>query len=178
MNQIGKVAGIAIRTAIKGPMREVRAASARADAGIDGDIKVSANRGITFIDRRQWEQVTRELQAELPWHTRRANVLVAGLTLGDLLGKRIRLGTVEVQINAETKPCGLMDELHPGLRAALVPECRGGVYGRVIRSGVFAIGDTVTIVAAEQAVFTHPEHEPGARVIPGGASSQNLQDPR
>lgn len=142
----GRVVAIAIRTAVKGPMRELREAVASADGGIDGDVKVAAHRGVTLIDRGQWSEVTRELKAELPWHTRRANVLVEGLNLAELIGKQIRIGAVELTVNAETKPCGLMDELHPGLRQALVPDCRGGVYGRVTRSGSFKLGDSVTLM--------------------------------
>jgi MOSC domain-containing protein YiiM len=38
-----------------------------------------------------------------------------------------------------------MDELAPGLRAALTPDWRGGVTGRVIADGTIAVGDEVRI---------------------------------
>ena len=120
-----RVAAIAVRTAVDGPMREIQRAVAAVDGGVDGDLDCAPDRGITFISSQQWLQVVRELGAELPWHTRRANVLVDAPELAYWIGKTIRVGGVEVAVKAETKPCGLMDQLHRGLKDALVPECRG-----------------------------------------------------
>ncbi len=141
-----RVAAIAVRTAVDGPMQEIERAVATVDGGVDGDLDCAPDRGITFISSQQWQDVVRELGVELPWHTRRANVLVDSPDLSGWIGKNIRVGGVEVAVKAETKPCGLMDQLHAGLREALAPECRGGVYGRVTQAGSFGIGDTITIL--------------------------------
>lgn len=37
-----------------------------------------------------------------------------------------------------------MDEAAPGLRSALVPDWRGGVFAQVIEGGVVRLGDAVT----------------------------------
>lgn len=142
---IGRVLSIALRSPNTGPMREVSAADAVAGGGLVGDVKSAEQRGITLLAARQWERVTDELAADLPWHTRRANVLVECDALGHLIGKRIRVGPVEVEVIAETRPCNLMDQQHPGLRAALVPDCRGGVYGRILTSGPIHVGDAVRL---------------------------------
>ncbi len=141
-----RVTAIAVRTAVDGPMREIERAAVAVDGGVDGDVDCTPDRGITFISSRQWRRVVRELGAELPWHTRRANVLVDAPELGGWIGQTIRVGGVEVAVKAETKPCGLMDQLHRGLKHALAPECRGGVYGRVTQAGSFGVGDKITIL--------------------------------
>lgn len=145
---IGKVLSIAVRTVQGGAMKEVPHASACVDGGLEGDIAVSASRGITFISAEQWRQVTGELGADLAWHMRRANVLVETASLGQFIGKSVRVGEVELKITDETRPCALMDQLHQGLRAALVPDCRGGVHGRVLRAGRIRVGDMLTFVDA------------------------------
>ena len=38
-----------------------------------------------------------------------------------------------------------MDEIRPGLTAALTPDWRGGVLGRVVQDGEIAVGDEVRI---------------------------------
>lgn len=140
----GRVLGIALRN---GPlvMREVPTAQATAGAGLTGDHQVSAERGITFISAPQWAEVTRELNAELPWFTRRANVLLDWPALGELIGRTIRVGPVRVAIKGETRPCGLMDRLYNGLRAALKPEFRAGVHGEVLNAGQIQVGDEVRV---------------------------------
>ena len=141
----GRVVAIAVRTTRNGPMREIESARAQQDGGIDGDLPVEPDRGITLIALEQWEQVTGELGVELPWHTRRANILVEGVQMADLLDRTVRVGEVELKITGETKPCGLMDQQHAGLREVLVPELRGGVLGRVVRGGEFAVGDVISV---------------------------------
>lgn len=141
---VGKIRAIAIKTAESGPMREVEEAVAEVDGGLVGGVKPSPDRGITFLATAHWRQVMGELNANLPWHTRRANVLIEAESLAHLIGKRLRFGEVEVQVINETRPCGLMDQFLPGLKDALKPDCRAGVYGRVICGGVFRIGDTAT----------------------------------
>ena len=141
----GKVASIALRTAKNGPMREVPSAVAQANAGLEGDLKVSKRRGITFIEREHWEEVCRELAIDLPWHTRRANVLVEEANLAELIGRTVAIGELEVTILGETEPCGNMDRIHRGLRQALTPNLRGGVHGRVERGGTLRVGDAILV---------------------------------
>jgi MOSC domain-containing protein YiiM len=142
-NNDSRVVAIALRPARKVPMQEVSAVQAAADGGLDGDHPASPDRGITLLAKAQWDSVVRELGVNLPWHTRRANVLVEGMNLAELIGKTVHLGEIEVAVKAETKPCARMDEIHPGLRAALEPDCRGGVYGRITVGGSITVGDAV-----------------------------------
>jgi MOSC domain-containing protein YiiM len=142
---IGAVLALALRTAVNGPMQEVREAVAAADGGLAGDLRSSPERGVTLISAPQWKQVCEELGVSLPWHTRRANVLLDLDRLELLAGRRLRIGQVELEVLSETKPCGLMDQQHAGLRNALRPEWRGGVCCRVLTGGVLRVGDAVEL---------------------------------
>lgn len=144
---IGRVLKIALRTRPKGPMQEVPEASGSENGGLTGDVSSRPDRGITFLASQQWAEATRELEKELPWHTRRANILVDAASLAELIGRTISVGDVRVRINAETRPCSLMDRLEPGLRAALTPDCRAGVYGRILNDGQLRVGDLVVLQA-------------------------------
>ncbi|MCG3126312.1 MAG: hypothetical protein CHACPFDD_01144 [Phycisphaerae bacterium] len=141
-----RVAAIAVRSPQTGPMVELREARAQADGGIEGDVPSNPQRGVSFISLPQWHSTMQELGgARLPWHTRRANILVDADSLAAWIGRTVRVGDVEVSITAETRPCELMDRFLPGLRAALARDCRGGVHGRVVRGGVIRVGDAVTL---------------------------------
>ncbi len=137
------VLGIALRTAKKGPMQEIDRVNVSKADGLEGDVSAAVHRGITLLSADQWAQTTETLGADLPWHTRRANVLLEGGSLQKLIGSTVQLGELKIKVNAETEPCGLMDQLHPGLRAALVPDCRGGVYGEIVEGGTLKVGDTL-----------------------------------
>lgn len=143
MDSIGNVTAIALRLGPGRPMSTVSEAVAAENSGLDGDQSSSPRRGITFISARQWQQTMSEMGIDLPWHTRRANVLIDCDGLADLIGKTITLGEAEVRIHAETKPCQNMDQQYPGLLRALAQDCRGGVYGQVIKQGRFKVGDPV-----------------------------------
>ena len=142
---VGRIRGIALRGADRGPMREVREVRAHPNGGLEGDVKSSLQRGVTLLASRQWEQVEGELGVELPWHTRRANILVECDSLGHLIGRTVRIGEAEMEVLAETKPCGVMEQLQPGLRAALAGDCRGGVYGRLTTGGMIRVADEVSL---------------------------------
>jgi len=142
----GRVEGLAIKPAHYAPLREVEAIAVTED-GIEGSAFATSVRRVTLLFAEQWDEIQRELGASLPWPLRRANVLVSGLRPQQLLKKTVRLGEVELRIHGETKPCGRMDDAHPGLKRALKTDCRGGVYGSVLRTGQIRVGDTIALVA-------------------------------
>ena len=145
MNDQATLQGIAVRGASRAPMRELQEASVTVTDGIVEDYRGAGLRQVTFIDAGQWRQVVGELGVDLPWYTRRANLLVDGLDLPAMVGSRLRIGDCLFEIHGETEPCERMDELQAGLRAGLVPEMRGGVWGKVLESGQLRVGQSVEI---------------------------------
>lgn len=113
--------------------------------GIEGDQPRAVKRAVTLLSLDQWTEVQSELGVDLPPEIRRANVMVKGIDLPRTMGKRLRIGEVEVEIRGETKPCEVMDEAHQGLRAALTPDLRAGVYGSVIQPGTIRSGDAIEV---------------------------------
>jgi MOSC domain-containing protein YiiM len=144
----GRVVSLAVRTAKNGPMAEVPQSRVARDGGLEGDRAARPDRGITLLAQEQWHEVMRELGANLPWHTRRANLLMTGLKPAELIGERIRVGAVEIAIQGETKPCELMEQQQTGLLDALKPDCRGGVTGRILSDGTISVGDPITVLVA------------------------------
>ncbi len=143
---VGAVLGIALRYQDKGKMREVTEVSGVENGGLEGDLASRPDRGVTLIASKQWKQAIKELGVDLPWYTRRANILIDSDGLGGLIGKRIRIGEIELKVNDETRPCELMDRLEPGLKDVLKPDCRGGVNGRIVKAGRVRVGDEVRII--------------------------------
>jgi len=139
---IGRVVAIALRPARSADMCEVSEARVAADGCLDGDHSRSAKRGVTLLSAPQWAEVVAQLGFDLPWHSRRANVLIDVPALGGYVGKTLRIGEVELQVNGITYPCAHIEELHPGLGPALTGD-RGGVYAKILNDGMVRVGDAV-----------------------------------
>jgi len=138
---------IAIKTAPRAAMQRHDGAEITVEKGITGDFRGSqSDRQITILSESAWQQACDSVNAELPWITRRVNLLVDGVEFSaEYVGKTVRIGEATLKITQETKPCSLMDQLHQGLRNALTPEWRGGVCCKVLIAGSIQVGDRVDI---------------------------------
>ena len=142
----GKVLGVARRERTRGPMEQLQSAAVTVQAGVEGDLRGALkDRQVTVLAHESWQAACNDLGSELPWTTRRANVLVEGLTLAEQTGKTICIGDVTLLITGETDPCVRMEEQAAGLREALAPEWRGGVTCRVTAGGSIAVGDAALL---------------------------------
>ncbi len=128
-------------------MQELDEAQVTVEAGIEGDSRGrSRRRQVTLLAREAWDEACSELGADLPWTTRRANLLVEGIELPREPGARIRVGSVLLEVSFETDPCERMEQAHAGLHAALAPDWRGGVCCSVIEGGTLASGSSVSVL--------------------------------
>lgn len=147
MSTVGILRGIAVREASRAPMKEQQQVEVTLVQGIVQDYRGTGLRQVTLLDAGQWQQVVTEIGVDLPWHTRRANLLIEGMALQTTVGQRLQIGECVFAIGGETTPCPRMDELQPGLRQTLTPEMRGGVWGKVLRGGQLRVGDNVRVLS-------------------------------
>jgi len=148
----GVLKGIARHDRPRGAIETVSRVLITETEGVHGDLRGAIRPGkrgkrqITLIEAESWAAALADLKIDLPWHVRRANLLVQGVRLPREPGAVIRIGeTLRIRINCECDPCSRMDEIAPGLKVALLPDWRGGVCGKVISDGDIAIGDEVRI---------------------------------
>lgn len=145
-NARARVQGIFLWPIKKGDPRPVDEAFARAGQGLDGDRKRSAKRQLTLLNAEDWAVATREVGSDAAPMWRRANVVVSGFSFTrEMIGRRLRLGPVRLLIRGETDPCHRMDDVHPGLRKALEPDLRAGVYGQIEEEGLLRLGDEIAL---------------------------------
>ena len=144
---MAKLTGIARRERKRAPMESLSEAEIRLDGGVAFDFRGKpGSRQVSVLASGSWDAVCEEIGKVLPWTTRRANLLVEGLTFGpELVGHKICISDVVLEITDETDPCSRMKEAADGLYEALLPEWRGGVLCRVVNGGVVRLGDAVTV---------------------------------
>ena len=71
----------------------------------------------------------------------RRNIVVRGVELNELIGKRFKVGSVEFEGMEEAKPCEWMETaVGPGAHAFM--QGRGGLRVRILSSGTLAVGET------------------------------------
>ena len=142
---MGQLLALARAPVKRGALIPIAEAVIDVQEGVAGDARgTRVGRQVTVVFREGWEAACRDLGVELPWTTRRANLLVEGVEV-PREGKRLVVGTAVLEVTQETQPCRVMEAAHRGLRAALTPDWRGGVCCRVLKGGTIRVGDRVHV---------------------------------
>lgn len=145
----GRVEWIGLRPARAATMVAVADVLAVAGKGLQGDRYAGSNgkRGVTLI---QFEHLG--VVAALSGHGSlapaqlRRNVVVSGLPLVALKGRRFRIGEVLFEGTDDCDPCSQMEAaLGPGGYNAM--RGHGGLCARILEGGRFRVGDALVAVA-------------------------------
>lgn len=145
----GRLKAICRHAASGAPTETLESAKITEEDGVEGNVRKPRRRRIVVMAAEAWAATCRELGTDLPWTLRRANLLVEGLDLPRKPGARLRIGEVLLEVTQEVDPCAVMDRQHPGLKAALTPDWRGGVGCAVIEGGRISVADRAEVVSAE-----------------------------
>lgn len=144
----GCVEWIGVRPGRDVPMREVQSVEARAGAGLSGDRYASGSgkRGITLIQAEHLPAIAslsgRDAIAPA---TLRRNLVVSGIALVALKGRRFRIGHVLLEGTDSCDPCSRMEvALGPGGYNAM--RGHGGLCARIVEGGMLHVGDSVRVV--------------------------------
>lgn len=114
--------------------------------GIKGDYRSGKYQigQITLIEDEVLATVSRKLGYEIPSGASRRQIATKGISLNELVGQRLRIGAVLVQVEKRCKPCNNM-EITIGQGAKEAMNGRGGVFCRVIKGGEVRHNDEITV---------------------------------
>jgi len=139
----GRIEAIWIKRAHRSVMDAVESVSLVAGHGIAGNVDRSRRRQVTLLEAESWAACMRELGANKDPAGRRANILVSGVALARTRGRILMIAGPTLAIGGELTPCERMEDVTPGLQAALRPDWRGGVFAQVLTGGPIQVGDAV-----------------------------------
>ena len=148
---VGMVELIALAAKAERSMRAVSAAEAVEGRGLLGDryergagtFSNPRGRGydLTLVEAEALEELSAKGVELAPIEARR-NLVVRGIALDDLIGRRFRVGEVECFGQRRCEPCAHLERLtQPGVLRGLVH--RGGLRADVLSDGEIRIGDRV-----------------------------------
>lgn len=138
-----RVVALYLKRAHRGPMDPVREATAVVGQGLEGSVGRSRRRQVTLLELENWQRSTAQVGSDADPSRLRANVVVSGIALARTRGRVLRIGDVRLAVGGELTPCERMDEVQPGLQAALRPDWRAGVFAQVLTGGVIRAGDAI-----------------------------------
>lgn len=140
--QPGRVAWIGLRGARLVGMDVVERVAV-SDAGLAGDHGRPGKRAVTLVQAEHLTAIGSYLgRGPVAPEVLRRNLVVAGLNLSALKGRRLRIGSAVLEITTVCAPCSRMEvALGPGGYAAM--RGHGGWCASVIEPGEIALGDAV-----------------------------------
>ena len=148
----GRVEAIFVAPDAAEPMRGLQEAHAIAGRGLAGDryaegrgtFSVPGGRGndLTLIAGEVLDTLVLPGGQPLSGAEARRNVVTRGLDLNALVGRRFRIGELELIGRRRCEPCAHLQRLtHPGVLRALVH--RGGLRADLLSTGTLRVGDAV-----------------------------------
>lgn len=142
----GRLLWIGLRPARRAPVVPAEEAVLVPGAGIEGDRwrgQPSGARQVTLVAAEHLAAIAGflGLDAVAPERVRR-NLLVQGINLLALKGRRFRIGGAVLEHSGECHPCSRMEEeFGPGGYTAV--RHHGGITARVLEGGAIRVGDAV-----------------------------------
>jgi MOSC domain-containing protein YiiM len=122
------------------PMNRVGRVRAIKDAGLEGDRYCFEDRDgdehcqVTLVAEADLREAEDACGVSLSNGEHRRNLVITGIDLEELEGKRFQLGDAVMEYTGQRPPCGYLEALtEPGMANALVG--KGGISVRVLTSG-------------------------------------------
>lgn len=152
--QRGTLTWIGLRTARRGPVTAVEEAEAVAGLGLRGDHRTrhrtpdpAAKRQVTLIQEEHLAVVASLVRAPVTPEQTRRNLVVRGVNLRSLKGRRFAIGEVVLAASGECHPCSRMEE-NLGAGGFQAMRGHGGLVALVEVGGTLRRGDPVSALPA------------------------------
>lgn len=143
--QTGTVQWIGLRPKKRHPLTIVNEVNVSIEEGLIGD-RYSSNRSkrqVTLIQQEHLSAIASLLnREECPPELLRRNIVVKGINLLALKGKRFQIGSSILEHTGLCHPCSRMEEIF-GDGGYNAVRGHGGITAQVIQSGVIALNDQI-----------------------------------
>ena len=101
---------------------------------------------VTLIESENIDYYNNKFKTDYPYIDFRRNVVTKGIQLNDLVGKKLLIGNIEVQVHDLCRPCKHLEETLKGQDIIKEFLRRGGLRCEILNSGTIIIGDAIKVV--------------------------------
>lgn len=145
---MGKLIGIAGKEKEGEEMMVYASAKVSIEKGIGDDYRGTNNndRQVSIISIEDWNKVCKELNRNLHWTKREANLIVEGVDFVDSIGNIVKIGEVFFEVTGQLKAGNKMEKVTPKLKELLNSNPWSAVTCKVISNGVINEGDVITLM--------------------------------
>ncbi|VVN90026.1 MOSC domain-containing protein [Pseudomonas fluorescens] len=149
--QQGRVRWIGVRPESRSAMVELEVVEARREAGLTGDHARPGARNARQVTLIQWEHfavigslLARSTDQPVTPQDLRRNLVISGINLFSLKGRRFKIGQAILETTGWCQPCARLEQrLGHGTFQAV--RGHGGITARVIQSGIIRLDDRVCV---------------------------------
>jgi MOSC domain-containing protein YiiM len=149
--QTGRVRWIGVRPESRADMLELDAVEARREAGLTGDHARPGARNARQVTLIQWEHIAvinsllgRSREHPVLAQDLRRNLVISGINLFSLKGRRFKIGQAIFETTGWCQPCARLEQrLGRGTFQAV--RGHGGITARVIESGIIRLEDELRV---------------------------------
>ena len=142
--------GIAKENNQKFKIEQVNNVEVIAGKGIKGDRYYhdynEAKKQITLIESENIDYYNKKFNVNFSYLDFRRNLITKSIQLNDLIGKKLSIGHIEVQIHDLCKPCKYLQEILG--KDNIIKEFlrRGGLRCEILVSGNIKVGDEIRVL--------------------------------
>ena len=147
---MGEVLKLGITKNNNQPIKEVKSIEVLANKGILGDRHFhefnDPYNQLSLIESENIDEYNARFGHDIPYVDFRRNVITKGIRLNDLIGKKIKIGDVELEVVDLCRPCRHLTEILDQKNILKEFLRKGGIRCQILFSSKINIGDKIEII--------------------------------
>ena len=132
------------------PMKEVNSIEVLANKGIVGDRHFQnfndPYNQLSLIESENIDEYNIQFGLDIPYINFRRNIITKGIQLNDLIGKKLKVGIVELEGIELCRPCRHLTEMLDQKNILKEFMRKGGLRCQILSSSKISIGDKINLL--------------------------------
>ena len=147
---MGEVFKLGITKNNNQPIKEVNSIEVMANKGIIGDRHFhdfnNPYNQLSLIESENIDEYNIKFELDIPYVNFRRNIVTKGIKLNDLIGKKLKIGNVELEVIDLCRPCRHLTEMLNQKNILKEFLRKGGIRCQTLSSFKIYVGDKIEII--------------------------------